>query len=153
MLSFLQQHGVKQIDPLIYIEHENIYHDNGMGSVEVAIPVNSSSVGSIVELSGGRITVRELPGVNTMACLLYHGSPNVMMEAYQALGTWIQVHEYIMSGPCRKVCLRREGEPDSYITELQFPVEKSENGVIAGKRFSFALNGGRASGESALERG
>lgn len=126
MLAFLTLHGVKQVDPLLYIDHDGSYHDD-MSVVEVAVPVHSSSVGNIVERSGGRITVRELLGVNKMATLLYHGSPYAMMDAYQSLGLWLQENDYTITGPCRKVCLRREGDFDSYITEIQFPVEEAES--------------------------
>ncbi len=143
MLLLLRQSGVKQVDHLFYIEQENGYHDNGMGCVEVAVPVHSSSVGNIVERSGGRITVRELPGVNTMASLIHHGNPAAMMEAYQALGTWLQMHDYTITGHCRKVCLQREGELDTHVTELQFPVEKSAQGLANGKYFSFTASSAR----------
>ena len=137
MLTFLQSNAVKQVDHLLYIEHDGGYHDEDGGSVEIAVPVNSSSVGNIVELSGGRITVRELPGVNTMATLLYHGNPYAMMEAYQALGVWLQINDYSIVGHGRKICLRREGDLDSYVTELQFPVEKND-GSPSKQAFPFA---------------
>lgn len=127
MLDFLQQHGVKQVDHLLYIEHDGGYHEDDAGPVEIAVPVNSSSVGNIVEQSGGQITIRELPAINIMATLLHHGSPYTMMEAYQALGMWLQVNDYAIVGHCRKVCLQREGDLDSYITEIQFPIEKRES--------------------------
>jgi hypothetical protein len=56
-----------------------------MNIVEIVVPVQSSSVGNIVERSGGRITIRELPGVNTMATLLYQGNLYTLSEAYQPL--------------------------------------------------------------------
>jgi DNA-binding transcriptional MerR regulator len=143
LLTFLQQHGVKQTDHPLYIEHENAYSDHGSYSVEIAVPVSSSSVGNIVERSGGRITVRELPGVNTMATLLHYGNPDIMMETYQALGTWIQLHDYVITGPCRKVCLHREGELDNYVTELQFPVERRDHESIASRHFMFSMNGNK----------
>jgi len=126
MLHMLKLNGVKQIDHLLFIESEREYRENDMSSVEVVVPVQSSSVGNIVERSGGRITIRELPAVNTMATLLYHGNPYMLSATYQPLGTWIQANEYVITGPCRKVCLQREGSLDSYITEIQFPVEKKD---------------------------
>lgn len=126
MLDFLKTNGVKQIDHMLFIDHDGDYRNDDLSVVEIAVPVNSSSVGNVVERSGGRITVRELPGVNAMASLLYHGSPATMIEAYQSLGRWIQDNGYSITGPCRKVCLRQEGELSAYLTEIQFPVEKGE---------------------------
>ncbi len=126
MLNFLKQNGVKQIDHLLFINQESSYGDTDMSLVEVVVPIQSSSIGNIVERSGGHITIRELPGINTAATLLYQGNPYTMTEAYQPLGAWIEANDYAIIGPCRQVCLQREGDLDSYVTEIQFPVEKKE---------------------------
>lgn len=126
MLNSLKQNGVKQIDHLLYIDLDSSAMDNEVSIVEVVVPVQSSSIGNIVERSGGHITIRELPGINTTATLLYQGNPYTMTEAYQSLGTWIAANDYSITGPCRQVCLQREGALDSYLTEIQFPVEKKE---------------------------
>ncbi|GHO42747.1 MerR family transcriptional regulator [Ktedonospora formicarum] len=136
MLDFLQRHGVKQVDHLLYIEHDGGYHEDDTGAVEIAVPVNSSSVGNIVELSGGQITIRELPGVNTLATLLHHGNPSTMMETYQALGMWLQINDYTITGHCRKICLQRDGDLESHLTEIQFPIEKRD-GNHTRSSFSF----------------
>ena len=126
MLRTLKQNGVKQTDHLLFIDSDGGYRENDVSVVEVVVPVQSATVGNIVERSGGRITIRELPGANTMATLLYQGNPYTIAEAYQPLGGWIQANDYIITGPCRNVCLQREGELDSYVTEIQFPVEKKD---------------------------
>lgn len=126
MLNTLKKNGVRQIDHLLFIDSEGSYRENDMHIVEIVVPVQSSTVGNIVEQSGGRITIRELPAVNTMATLLYHGNPYTLSEAYQPLGTWIQANDYVITSSCRKVCLQRDGDLDSHVTEIQFPVEKKE---------------------------
>ena len=126
MLTTLKKNGVRQIDHLLFIDPEGSYRENDLNIVEIVVPVQSSSVGNIVERSGGRITIRELPAVNTMATLLYQGNPYTLSEAYQPLGTWIQANDYVITGSCRKVCLQREGDLDSHLTEIQFPVEKKD---------------------------
>jgi DNA-binding transcriptional MerR regulator len=125
-LNTLKKNGVRQTDHLLFIDAEGGYRENDMNIVEIVVPVQSSSVGNIVERSGGRITIRELPGVNTMATLLYQGNPYTLSEAYQSLGTWIQANDYVITGSCRRVCLQREGDLDSHVTEIQFPVEKKD---------------------------
>jgi DNA-binding transcriptional MerR regulator len=151
MLDFLQRQGVKQVDHLLYIEQDGGYHEDDTSGVEIAVPVHSSSVGNIVEQSGGKITVRELPGVNTMATLLHHGSPDTMMEAYQALGMWLQVNDYTITGHCRKVCLQREGELESYITEIQFPIEKRDSSNTSKSSFFFGQQTRQGHGTGTLK--
>ncbi|QBD82063.1 MerR family transcriptional regulator [Ktedonosporobacter rubrisoli] len=126
ILDLLSQNKVKQTDSPLFIYHDGGYRDNDM-NVEIAVPVDSSSVGNIVERSGGRITVRELPGVNTMATLIYHGSPYTLIEPYQALGTWIQANDYTITGPCRTISLHQDEDLSTHVTEIQFPVEKSSS--------------------------
>jgi DNA-binding transcriptional MerR regulator len=137
MLATLKKYGVRQIDHLLFIdsspletvedpamERSSLSHEQESSIVEIVVPIQSSSIGTIVEHSLGRITIRELPAISTLATLLYHGSPYTLSEAYQTLGTWISAHDYIITGPCHLVCIQREGELDTYITEIQFPVEK-----------------------------
>ncbi len=146
MLNFLKQNGVKQIDHLLFINLDSSYRDNDLSIVEVDVPIQSSSIGNIVERSGGHITIRELPGINTAATLLYQGNPHTMTEVYQPLGAWIVANDYVITGPCRQVCLQREGDLDSYLTDIQFPVEKKE---AAGSKHPFHT--GKRSNTSELE--
>jgi len=126
MLNCLVQNGVKQNGHLVFIGLDISYGENDVSIVEVVVPVQSSSIGNIVERSGGRVIIRELPGINTAATVLYQGNHYTMAEAYQPLGAWIAANDYAITGPCRHVCLRREGDPDTYVTEIQFPVEKKD---------------------------
>jgi len=123
LLDFLKQHKVKPIDHVLYLYYEREYASMDI-DVEVAVPVERSSVGTLAEYRGERITLRELPAEALMASTLYHGSPYLIGEAYHALGAWIEEHTYTITGTCRKVCLRREGDLDDYLIEIQFPVEK-----------------------------
>jgi effector-binding domain-containing protein len=86
--------------------------------VEVAVPVEAASVERT-----GDIPIRELDEVRKMATAVHHGSPYSVMEAYQALGMWIQKQGYTIIGPCRKVCLQWSGDLNDYFTEIQFPVD------------------------------
>lgn len=124
ILAVLKQNGVKQVDHPLFIGLDS--SDSDLYLVEVVVPIQGSSIGNIVERSGGRITIRELPGINTAATLLYQGNPYTMAEAYQPLGAWIEANNYAITGSCRQVCLQREGDLDSHVTEIQFPVERKE---------------------------
>lgn len=73
-----------------------------------------------------RIRPGELPAVPTMACLIHHGPYTTLNRAYAALGAWLAANGYRTVGPTREVY--HHGGPDqhdpSYVTELQFPVQK-----------------------------
>ena len=76
---------------------------------------------------GERVKVYELPAA-TMASVVHKGAFNRLSQAYEALGRWIEANGYKIVGPNREVYLycaqpvRQDDE--SYVTEIQFPVEK-----------------------------
>jgi effector-binding domain-containing protein len=75
--------------------------------------------------------VHELSAV-TMAATIHHGSYNTIGEAHEAVLKWIEANGYRIVGPDREVYLYntmpiRRDDP-SYITEIQYPVEKAVGG-------------------------
>lgn len=76
----------------------------------------------------GRVKVYELPGA-TLASVVHKGAYNTFSRAYEAVLRWIEANGYRITGPNREVYLyctqpvRQDDE--SYVTEIQFPVEKS----------------------------
>jgi DNA-binding transcriptional MerR regulator len=76
----------------------------------------------------GRVKVHELPAA-TMAATVHHGSYDTIGEAHEAILTWIEANDYRIVGPDREINLYhtmpiRLDDP-SYVTELQYPVEKT----------------------------
>jgi DNA-binding transcriptional MerR regulator/predicted transcriptional regulator YdeE len=79
----------------------------------------------------GRMKVEELPA-SLMAATIHHGSYNTIGQAHEAILKWVEANGYRIVGPDREVYLYnatpiRQDDP-SYVTELQYPVEKA-NGV------------------------
>jgi effector-binding domain-containing protein len=77
---------------------------------------------------GERVKVYELPGA-LVASVVHKGAFNQFSRAYEAVLGWIEANGYKVTGPNREVYLyctqpvRQDDE--SYITEIQFPVEKA----------------------------
>ncbi|GHO68143.1 MerR family transcriptional regulator [Ktedonobacter sp. SOSP1-52] len=120
-LDMLKQKEVSPDGPLLYLYNESSFSPVDF-DVEIAVPIEHSSGSRLAHDAG--VIIQHLPEVPQMASILHHGSPHAIVEAYQALGTWIGVHGYTIAGPCRKVCLCWKGELNDYLTEVQFPVEK-----------------------------
>ncbi len=89
-------------------------------SVEAAIPIGGPLPQS------ERVKVNEIPGVDTMACVVHHGSFDGFPHAYGAVLTWIETNGYRVIGPYREVYLHyeRNGDERKYVTEIQFPIAK-----------------------------
>jgi effector-binding domain-containing protein len=73
----------------------------------------------------GRVKVHELPAC-TMASTVHRGSYSSISRAYAALGKWIEANGYRIAGPDREIYLQggQGQDEESYVTEIQFPVEK-----------------------------
>jgi DNA-binding transcriptional MerR regulator len=79
----------------------------------------------------GRMRVHELAAA-TMAATVHHGSYNTIGAAHEAILRWIDANGYRIVGPDREIYLYntmpvRLDDP-SYVTEIQYPVEKALNG-------------------------
>jgi DNA-binding transcriptional MerR regulator len=78
----------------------------------------------------GWMHVHDLPAA-TMAATVHHGPYNTIGEAHEAVIKWIEANGYRIAGPDREINLYnampiRLDDP-SYVTEIQYPVEKAAN--------------------------
>jgi DNA-binding transcriptional MerR regulator len=76
----------------------------------------------------GRVQVHELPPV-TVASIIHQGAYNCLSEAYDAVLRWVETNGYRIAGPIREIYLKMSQpvrqDDESYVTEIQVPVEKS----------------------------
>ena len=69
------------------------------------------------------VRVYQLEGA-TMACALHHGAFDSIGQTYDVLMKWVETNAYRVRGYPREVYLSLEpGKPESWVTEIQFPVE------------------------------
>ncbi|MDW8800314.1 MerR family transcriptional regulator [Clostridium sp. A1-XYC3] len=102
-----------------------IYYDPGYKESDVDIEVMSCIASNVPETD--RIKVKELPYVESSACVIHKGSYENINMAYNALLKWIEENGYKIVGPNRELYLDGEwstNNPEEYITEIQVPVEK-----------------------------
>jgi DNA-binding transcriptional MerR regulator len=79
----------------------------------------------------GRMQVHELPAA-TMASSIHHGSYETIGNAHEAVITWIEANGYHIVGADRELNIYNKPpirlDDPSYVTEIQYPVEKAEKG-------------------------
>jgi len=119
---YLGQHKAISTGPCWTIYYDPEYKERDW-DVEVCEPLGAPIPGT------ERIHVRELPGVETIACTIHHGPFVTISQAYGALMQWVQDNGYRIVGPCREVYLQpsangSQTDPDT-VTEIQLPVEKA----------------------------
>lgn len=104
-----------------------LYHDE---DIEVMVPVQKP-----VPING-RFAIHQLPGHDTMACLIHTGRYDGLPHAFTLLLGWIEQHSYTIVGPTRELYLRFGADQQAYtlpnayltqnatefVTELQIPV-------------------------------
>jgi DNA-binding transcriptional MerR regulator/predicted transcriptional regulator YdeE len=75
----------------------------------------------------GRVKVYELPAA-AVASVIHQGAYNRLSEGYDAVLRWVEANGYRISGPVREIYLKCSQpvrqDDESYVTEIQIPVEK-----------------------------
>ncbi|MBW4423937.1 MAG: MerR family transcriptional regulator [Nostoc desertorum CM1-VF14] len=120
LLGYLKQQGAKEGSYYAGIWHDPGYKESDVDG-EAVLSIESSVQGN------ERIKVYELPGWETIACLVHNGSYNTINQAYAALVSWIEANGYKIIGPNREVYIigGNQQDNDTYVTEVQFPVSKA----------------------------
>ena len=120
-----------ELEKYLHLHHQDkpsnyytaIWHDQGYQEQDVdgeaVIAIENQLVGN------ERIKVYELPGVETMACVVHHGSYKNLNLAYQGICDWIDENGYKIVGSYREFYIQggQEQDNETYVTEVQFPVE------------------------------
>lgn len=106
--------------PCVALWHDHEYKEKDVDAeagVYVRQPVTAK----------GRVGVRELPG-ETVASILHEGAYNRLSESYDSITRWIEANGYRPCGATREIYLKSSmpvrQDDESYITEIQVPVEK-----------------------------
>ncbi len=121
LITHLNRQNAKIAGPCIAT-----YYDNGYKESDVDIEVMQCIARDIRETD--RIKIKELPAVDTAACVIHKGKYEAVGLAYNVIAKWIEENGYRVAGPNRELYFEGEwstDNPDEYITEIQIPVEKN----------------------------
>jgi effector-binding domain-containing protein len=121
LFGYLGQRGLGPAGPPIGIYYDEEFRE-GPIDAEIAAPI----AGSVPE--GDRIKMRELPAIDQAACIIHEGGYENVGGTYSQLLQWIEANDYRIAGPVREVYLQGAEtgrDPSTYVTEIQFPVEKA----------------------------
>lgn len=110
----------KIVGPGTFILHAKEFPDEGLEDTEtfyaIATPIPATD----------KFRVYELPGVPTMASIIFQGSRDDGDQAHQVFATWIEEHNYHISGGKRVAFLHCEEQSETgWVVEIQYPVEKN----------------------------
>lgn len=76
--------------------------------------------------NGNGVEIKELPRIKAV-CLTHIGSYETLFHAYTAIDEYAKENKLILAPPFREVFIKgpgmlMKGNPDKYITEVQFPI-------------------------------
>jgi effector-binding domain-containing protein len=120
IFAYLGSNGVAPVGPPMAIFYDEEYKEQNV-DVEAAVPIDKKLPDT------DRVKIQELPAIEQMACVVHQGDYSNISQAYNALMTWIDRNRYRVAGNDREIYLRGPGDsndPTSYVTEVQFPIEK-----------------------------
>jgi effector-binding domain-containing protein len=121
LMTVLNQHGARPNGPCCTVYYDAEYREQDV-DLEVCQPVNRALP------DHPRVKMHELPGAETMACVIHHGSYEGFNATYGALMAWIEQNGYQIIGPNCEVYLvsmADSPDPSGYVTEIQVPVAKA----------------------------
>lgn len=129
--TYIAPFNARADKPPLTIYHDQEYREKDIDA-EVILPLKFAIAGN------QSMHVIQLPQISSAACVVHTGDYATVYQAYNALLEWIEANRYRIAGPIREVYLRYTADglgfdlpptylakdPNSYVTELQVPVEK-----------------------------
>lgn len=93
--------------------------DTGVGELELCVPTEEMPAANGIE-------VKEMPRIRAV-CVTYRGSYETLRKGYAAIDEFAAAHKLRLVPPFREVFIKGpgmifKGNPDKYITEIQFPI-------------------------------
>lgn len=128
--AYLAGRHVRTHGACLALYHDTEYKERDW-DIEACQPIDDDAT------EVGRVKIRTLPAVETMACTIHHGPFQTIGQAYEAIMKWIEVNGYRICGAGREVYVREaktdpenqamasQTDPDT-VTEVQYPVEKAK---------------------------
>jgi DNA-binding transcriptional MerR regulator len=98
---WLDDRAVRALEPEMAIYHNAEYVEQNI-DMEAAIPIEATPTDRPTD---GRVVVRELPAIETMATVIHRGDMWDVGQAMTALYSWIGQHGYASDGPYRELHL------------------------------------------------
>jgi effector-binding domain-containing protein len=128
MVRFVAEDGARQIRPalrdkLVVVARND--HDDEKLDLEIGFSLTRPSNAGVRLTGDYLLRASELPAVETMATLVRAGANIESHTSFGAVGTWIEVNNYQIAGPCREVFLEPITGPPGFeaaLVEIQFPI-------------------------------
>ena len=119
----LDRLGVGPAGPMIALYDDSEVADTPI-KVMAAVPVDETE-----RVRSDRIEIVDVPAVPRGATTIHRGSMARVDEGYQALFRWAEETGEHIDGYSREIYLDCDGDPDTWVTELQFALHERGRGA------------------------
>lgn len=116
------------------IEHSDAYPDEVFDlEIGYAMPPDADTTSAPILISDRyTMTSRPLPEVPQAATLIHVGPYRDSIQAYHALGLWIDAHHFEFDGAIRKLYVQFPNAPDGHaVVEVQIPIRPKEKLTVS----------------------
>jgi len=118
----LKMQGINAIAPWIALYHHEGFRDTDL-DLEIAVPVTDSVRDAIVLDDARRLTIRSLDAHERIATTTEDGHNESWAGAYEALGRYVETHQYEIDGAVREVYLTTPDDEAGWLVEIQIPLK------------------------------
>ncbi|NTU63400.1 MAG: MerR family transcriptional regulator [Chloroflexi bacterium] len=112
--TWLDENQIEPLEPEMAIYHLPEYVETDI-DMELATPIDPKTIQRLTMPEG--VTVRDLPAVEAMACIVHRGDIWGIVDALIALYRWIGEHGFASAGPYREL---HHGWREYYTDESKF---------------------------------
>lgn len=116
--------GIGIIAPPLALFHDLEFKSADL-DIEIAVPVQDSSVARVPLGAGRQLSAAELPPIPSAATLIHQGSYDDLPQSYDAIARWIGKNGYQISGASRELYLSAPDDEGGAMTEIQYPIAKA----------------------------
>jgi DNA-binding transcriptional MerR regulator len=109
----------------LYWHHRSYQRRTLQRYIEAAYTVATWAFKPVALPGGKQLTPKRLEGYATVASAMHCGPDETRHLAHQAMHQWVTLRGYSVIAPVREIYWRR-GNPEAYLTEIQFPVEAAQ---------------------------
>lgn len=122
-----RQIGSKKLGYLTVLQHSDSFMMENT-DIEIGHLANASITKSLQLSHGQQLTMRELPPIETVACVVRLGGPDKSYACYDSLGRWAEANGYEVGGPIQEVFIvpPRPNHMAETVCEIQMPVKLRE---------------------------
>ena len=123
-----RQIGSKKLGYLTVLQHSDSFMMQN-ADIEIGHLANASIQKSLQLSDGQQLTMRELPPIETVACVVRLGGPDKSYACYDSLGRWAEANGYEVGGPTIQevfIVPPRPNRMAEAVCEIQMPVKLRE---------------------------